>query len=225
MVLSVYSGLDSRSFHFTENSSNSSFRAETQSGTVFPKISWKTLKHWKYLFLWNFPIARFPINGCHSETRHMQTAANHNLFLNLMSSALNPIKPRHNCHEWFGVLVINLSLVWLQLVSLTCCFELCINAVSTQMRKVTSFPGLAGLPGDRLAGQAGLLVFNCASSHDSRPSHGWLPDIQVTFNSFPISTGLCWKSKFSGAQKWDFEHLNPKTDTTISRQHTPKIME
>ena len=103
----------------------------------FLKISWKTLKHWKYQFLWNFPIARFPINGCHSETRHMQTAADHNLFLNLMSSALNPIKPRHNCHEWFGVLVINLSLVWLQLVSLTCCFELCINAVSTQMRKVT----------------------------------------------------------------------------------------
>ena len=33
VVLSVYSGLDSRSFHFTENSSNSSFRAETQSGT------------------------------------------------------------------------------------------------------------------------------------------------------------------------------------------------
>ena len=33
------------------------------------------------------------------------------------------------------------------------------------------------------------------------------------------------KCPSSGAQKWELEHLNPKTETTFSRQHPPKMLE
>ena len=35
----------------------------------------------------------------------------------------------------------------------------------------------------------------------------------------------CQKCLFSGARKWDFERPNPKTETTFSRQHPPKMVD
>ena len=35
---------------------------------------------------------------------------------------------------------------------------------------------------------------------------------------------FCQKCPFSGAQKWDFECPNPKSETTFSRQHPPKMV-
>ena len=35
----------------------------------------------------------------------------------------------------------------------------------------------------------------------------------------------CQKCPCSGAQKWDFERPKPKTETTFSRQHPPKMVE
>ena len=36
---------------------------------------------------------------------------------------------------------------------------------------------------------------------------------------------LCVFWPFSGGQKWDFEWPNPKSETTFSRQHPPKMVE
>ena len=36
---------------------------------------------------------------------------------------------------------------------------------------------------------------------------------------------ICQKCPFSGSRKWDFACPNPKTETTFSRQHPPKMVE
>ena len=41
----------------------------------------------------------------------------------------------------------------------------------------------------------------------------------------PKNGHFCQKCPFSGAQKWDFECPNPKSETTFSRQHPPKMVE
>ena len=49
----------------------------------------------------------------------------------------------------------------------------------------------------------------------------WIPAPEVPFSG-------TWKwalLAFSGARKWDFKRPNPKTETTFSRQHTPKMVE
>ena len=40
----------------------------------------------------------------------------------------------------------------------------------------------------------------------------------------PKNGHFCQKCPFSGAQKWDFECPNPKSETTFSRQHPPKMV-
>ena len=55
---------------------------------------------------------------------------------------------------------------------------------------MSKYPGTAGLPSDGVAGQACLLVFNCAASYDPRPSHSWVSDVQVTINYSPANISL-----------------------------------
>ena len=51
----------------------------------------------------------------------------------------------------------------------------------------------------------------------------WRP--LATLGDMPENGHFWGKCPFSGAQKWDFECPNPKSETTFSRQHPPKMVE
>ena len=51
----------------------------------------------------------------------------------------------------------------------------------------------------------------------------WRP--LTTLGDMPENGHFGGKCPFSGAQKWDFECPNPKSETTFSRQHPPKMVE
>ena len=50
----------------------------------------------------------------------------------------------------------------------------------------------------------------------------WRP--LATLGDMPENGHFWGKCPFSGAQKWDFECPNPKSETTFSRQHPPKMV-
>ena len=89
-----------------------------------------------------------------------------------------------------------------------------------------------------------ILILNIMAENDSNMidlvlthlTHPWGPPWTLatlgdpwrplaTLGDMPENGHFWGKCPFSGAQKWDFECPNPKSETTFSRQHPPKMVE
>ena len=86
-----------------------------------------------------------------------------------------------------------------------------------------------------------ILILNIMAENDSNMidlvlthlTHPWGPPWTLatlgdpwrplaTLGDMPENGHFWGKCPFSGAQKWDFECPNPKSETTFSRQHPPQ---